>query len=89
MSPFGDTAFKTRIEGITGKKRQNIGLICESGMRAIVVYYGLETRDSSYRFGGPRSALLERVSGTIKIVVHTRHGRHRCNGLTGDPDDQS
>lgn len=55
MSPLGDRAFDTRIEGIAGEEGEEVRLVFEAGVRPVVIDDGLETRDTADWFCGPWS----------------------------------
>ena len=55
MSPLGDRAFDTRIEGIAGEEGEEARLVFEAGVRPVVIDDGLETRDTADWLCGPWS----------------------------------
>jgi len=50
MSPLGDGAFNTRVEDISRKEGESVGLTGKARIGAIVIHEGLETRDTTDRF---------------------------------------
>lgn len=49
MPPLGDSTLETRVEGIAGEEREDIGLAGKSRVGAIVLHEGLEAGDPADR----------------------------------------
>lgn len=58
MSPLGNGALETGIEGIAGEEGEEVRLAIEAGVGAVVVDEGLETSDTTDWFCGPGSEVV-------------------------------
>lgn len=94
VPPLRHRTLKTGIEGVAREKGHQGRLLSIARIRSVVLYYRLETRDSSYRLRrtGPAvmavsipGAQIDRIedAGNFKYH-HTQYGRHHCNGATSN-----